>query len=182
MLFKIDETTVKRAKFPHELFMVNLAGFHLLMAPAAIVLNIGVWGFLVPLLLSLTVISFTWRRACRLVTTPDWFVAMHWRLAARRTRILLAAYAIGGLILGAGFMVAAGIDKKTTQDIMLTVFSRIAVVPVLLSVMVCFVLESGSIYQASRGEVADQLVASYPPPTTIVAVTADDLDQGGAET
>jgi hypothetical protein len=164
MLFPIDEPVRRRAKTPHELFVLNLAVFHLLLAPAAIVLKIGVAGFLIPLAASLAVIVFTWLRARRSRAHDPWFVAAHWTLAARRTRILLTVYAICGAILGAGLLVASGIDKKTTQDITLTVFSRVAAAPLLIGVMLGFVLESGALYQAGRGEIPDSLVKRAPPP------------------
>ena len=172
MLFEIEDQLRRRAKTPHELFVLNLAVFHLLLAPAAIVLKIGVAGFLIPLGASLAVITFTYLRARRSRQHDAWFVAAHWTLATRRARILLTVYAISGAILGAGLLVASGIDKKTTQDIMLTVFSRIAVAPLLIGVMLGFVLESGALYQAGRGEVPDALVKRYPPPRDLQPVDA----------
>jgi hypothetical protein len=166
MLYDVEEDVRRQAKSPHELFMLNLAMFHLLMAPAAIVLRVGTLGFLVPLGASLAVIGFTYLRSRRAEARSPWFVAAHWRLAARRSRILLAVYVASGAIVGTGFLLSLSIDKKTMQDIMITVFSRIAVVPVLIVVMVCFVLESGAIYQAGRGEVPDALLAHLPPPAT----------------
>ena len=50
------------------------------------------------------------------------------------------------------------------QDIVITIASRIGAVPTLLTVMVSFVLESGSIYQAGRGEVPDGMIKRFPPP------------------
>jgi len=164
MLLQIAEPLRRKAKSPHELFMLNLAAFHLLLAPAAIVLKIGVTGFLLPLFASLGVMIFTYFRAHRAERRDNWFVAAHWKLAVRRNRILLAAYAFSGALLGIGLAVAAGADKKTTQDIITTVFARLGVVPVLLSVMVCFALESGAIYQATRGEVPDFMAERMSPP------------------
>jgi len=167
MLFEIEDQLRRSAKTPHELFVLNLAVFHLLLAPAAIVLKIGIAGFLIPLAASLAVISFTYLRARRGRRRDPWFVAAHWTLAARRTRILLTVYAIGGTILGAGLLVASGIDEQTTQDIVLTVFSRIAAAPLLIGVMLGFVLESGALYQAGRGEIPDALARKFPPPAEL---------------
>lgn len=161
MLFEIDEATSKRAKTPHELSMLNLVAFHLLAAPASIVLNIGLSGFLVPLALSLTFIAFLWYQALRGKRTAPWFVQVHWRLAANRTKILMVGYLITASILGFAFLVTAGSSKS---GIMMVALSRVAAVPVLITVMVCFVLESSSIYQAGRGEVPDGLAKRFPPP------------------
>jgi len=165
MMFEIDESTGKRAKTPHELSMLNLVAFHLLAAPASIVLDIGLFGFLVPLGLSLSFIAFVWYQALRGKRADAWFVHMHWRLSANRTKILMVGYLITASILGFAFLVTAGNAKS---DIMMVALSRVAAVPVLITVMICFVLESGSIYQAGRGEVPDGLTGRYPPPDDLV--------------
>jgi len=167
MLFEIDEAVRKRAKTPHELSMLNLVAFHLLAAPASIVLDIGLMGFLVPLGLSLSFIGFLWIQALKGHGKDPWFQAVHWRLSANRTRILLVGYAITAVILGFAFLVTSGSSKS---DIMMVALSRVAAVPVLITVMVCFVLESSSIYQAGRSEVPDGLAKRFPPPDDIPVI------------
>lgn len=161
MQFEIDNATSRRAKTPHELSMMNLVAFHLLAAPASIVLDIGLLGFLVPLALSLSFITFVWIRAHTSQGHDAWFVAAHWRLSANRTKILMIGYLITATILGFAFLATSGSSKS---DIMMVALSRVAAVPVLITVMVCFVLESSSIYQAGRGEVPDGLARRFPPP------------------
>lgn len=167
MIFDVDETIRKRAKTPHELSMLNLVGCHLIAAPASIVLDVGLLGFLIPLALSLLVIGFIWYRAGSAAAHDDWFVAAHWRLSANRTRILMVGYAISAVILGMAMLATSGSSKG---DIMMVAISRVAVVPTLLTVMVCFVLESGSIYQAGRGEVPDGITKRMPPPESLIII------------
>lgn len=166
MFFDIQEEAVrKQAKTPHELSMLNLAGFHLLAAPATLVLDyklhIGMGGFFIPLGLSLLIIAYTWYRALYVRSGVPWFVAAHWRLAANRTRILLIGYALTAAILLFALWVTASSSKA---DIMMVALTRIAILPVLITVMICFVLESGSIYQAGRNEVPNGVVRQFPPP------------------
>ncbi|MET0065787.1 MAG: hypothetical protein ABW076_05530 [Candidatus Thiodiazotropha sp.] len=161
MLFEVDEALRKRAKSPHELSMLNLVGFHLIAAPASIVLDVGLLGFLIPLALSLCVIAYIWLTAARTRAHEVWFVAAHWRLSANRTRILMVGYTISAVILGMAYMATTGSSKG---HIMMVAISRVAVVPTLITVMICFVLESGSIYQAGRGEVPDGIIKRMPPP------------------
>ncbi|MES9830971.1 MAG: hypothetical protein ABW157_01410 [Candidatus Thiodiazotropha sp. LLP2] len=167
MLFDIDEAIRKRAKTPHELSMLNLVGCHLIAAPASIVLDVGLLGFLIPLGLSLMMIAFIWFKAGSTIKSDPWFVAAHWRLSANRTRILMVGYTISAVILGMAMMATSGSSKG---DIMMVAISRVAVVPTLLTVMVCFVLESGSIYQAGRGEVPDGITKRIPPPADLPVI------------
>jgi hypothetical protein len=174
MIFSVEEPLRKRAKTPHELSMVNLVGCHLIGAPAAIVLDIGFMGFLIPLLLSLSVIGFIWFRAGVETMSGDWFVAAHWRLSANRTRILMIGYTISAVILGMAMLATSGSSKG---DIMMVAITRVAVVPTLITVMICFVLESGSIYQAGRGEVPDGIVKRMPPPDTLPVLESAAVGQ-----
>jgi len=167
MLFEVDEALRRQGKTPHELSMMNLVACHLIAAPASIVLDVGLLGFLIPLGLSLSVIAFIWLRAFSTAKNAAWFVAAHWRLSANRTRILLIGYAISAVILGLAFMATTGSSKG---HIMMVAISRVAVVPTLITVMVCFVLESGSIYQAGRGEVPDGITRRMPPPADLALV------------
>lgn len=160
----IDEATRRRAKSPHELFLFNLAVFHLLATPAGIALGIGLWGFVIPLLLSGSVMLFTLWRARRCRAECPWFVAIHWLLALRRYRLLLIAYGITAAILALGWLLTMGMEQHSTQHIMRTVFTRLSVVPTLLTVMVLFVMESGAIVQTTSGQIGDALARHLPPP------------------
>lgn len=173
MLFQVPDALARQAKTPHELSILNLIFFHLLLGAGALVLalthpallhRLGAGGFALPLLASLTVIGFIHWRAWRGRRQGSWYVRAHWELARRRARLLLIAYAISGLIIGAGFWIAAGADKQTMRDILITIATRLGAVPILLTVMLSFVLESGALYQAGRGEVPDGLLKRLPPP------------------
>lgn len=160
----VEEGIRKRAKSPHELFMLNLAVFHLLFTPAAIALGIGLWAFLIPLTLSGAVMLFTLWRTHYCVSHCPWYVMLHWQLALRRYRWLLGAYGVTATILALGWLLTMGIEQHSTQQIMRTVFTRLSVVPTLLTVMVCFIMESGAIMQASGGQIPDNLAQRYPAP------------------
>lgn len=168
MRFAIDESERGRAKTPHELFIVNVFAFHLLLTPAAIALGIGRLALLVPLLLSGVVITFIYLRARHMAAHGPWFVAAHWRLALRRCRWLLMAYAASGAVLLLVWLLTMGTDDVRTQDIMLTVFTRIAIMPTFVTLLVTFVLEAQGINQAMRGELPERIAAQFPPPQGVV--------------
>jgi hypothetical protein len=175
MFYEVDEAVRRKAKTPHEISMFNLMFFNLLMGAGTVVMaligvefmqRIGNWGFVLPLTASLLVIAFIHVRATRAPEHAPWFVAVHWQLAMRRSRLLLIGYAITITIIGGALLLASGADRNM-QDIIVTIASRIGAVPTLLLVMVSFVLESGSIYQAGRGEVPDGMVKRFPPPADL---------------
>lgn len=180
MLFDVDDALRRRAKTPHEISAFNLMFFHLLLGAATVVLlltgaeiikQLGNWSFALPLIASLLVIAYIHVRAMRAWDHEPWFVAAHWHLAMRRSRLLLIGYGVTGLIVGGAIFMASGADKNM-HDIIITVASRIGAVPTLLIVMVSFVLESGSIYQAGRGEVPDGIVKRFPAPADVKVAEA----------
>jgi hypothetical protein len=203
MLFQADEATRKQAKTPHELAMVNLIVFNLLIGIALLAgsmaqpdSSIARYKWLAvsaPLAVSLAIMAFTWLRARRSAGMP-WLTAAHWRVASSRYRMLLAAYVVCGGILSLaliGGQGSAAIEaqirdlppamqemerrKLQSQDMGSAVWARIGVVPLLLTVMVCIMLESGAIYQAERGEVPDAILKRFPPPEDLSG--RDDPDQ-----
>lgn len=184
MFFAVPESERRQARSPHELAMVNLLLFNLLIGVALLAGSmaqpdslIGTYKWVavaVPLLISLAVIVFTWLRAARAGGTSRWFVAAHWKLSAY---VVCAAILSLALFTGSDdAAIEAQIKdlppamqemerrKLHSQHMGEQVWARIAVVPLILTVMVTIMLESGSIYQAQRGEVPDGLVKRFPPP------------------
>ncbi len=109
MFFAIDATSRRQAKTPHELAMINLAVFNLLIGvallagsmaqPDSFIARYKWFAVAAPLAISLALIGFTWWRAARADKRLPWFVAMHWRLSATRYRLLLLAYLVCAAIL-----------------------------------------------------------------------------------
>lgn len=163
MQMQITEQTRKRARWPHDLFVLNILFFHLLLTPATIFLGVGHKGLLLPLTLSGLVIAYIFYRSR---TEQDWFDAAHWRLAFKRSKLLIAGYLGSGLIFLLGWFVAQGAQGDSMQNIMFTVFTRIAIMPTLIMVMITVVLEASATGMVSRGEVPDSIARDFPPPKT----------------
>jgi hypothetical protein len=174
MFFQIDEPTRRRAKSPHELAMVNLLIFNLLLLIAllagsflpkdTLLAHYKALGVVVPLAISLSVVAYSFARAHTAPTTEPWFVAAHWRLATDRYKILLIAYLVGASLIGLGWLLAHNYRDTRMQDLMFVALQRVAIAPILIALMVLIMLESGSIYQAGRGEVPDGLAKRVPAP------------------
>jgi len=157
----INESESRRARTPHNLFVINILLFHLMLAPAAIVIDIGMYGLLLPLVVSLSVIAFIYLQSRKAV---PWFVAAHWRLTFRRCRLLMFGYAVTALFMLVAWLVTMGIADTTMKDILYTAITRIGIMPTLVMVMVTVVLEAGGLNQVSRGEVPESIVRLFPPP------------------
>jgi hypothetical protein len=169
MQFDIADAVRTRAKNAHELFILNLIAFHLLLAPAAIALGIGEWGLLLTPLFSLPVLGFIFLRARRAESRDPWFIMVHWKIAVQRSKLLLASYGVTAAILLLVFLLTGSVEHSMRQ-ILITVFTRVGVMPVVITVFVCFVLESSALYQAGKGEVPDGMLRRHPAPADVKAV------------
>jgi len=161
MQVDVSEDVKRLAKAPHNLFVLNVLFFNLLMTPAAIVLDVGMYGFLIPLLFSLSVVLYIYLRSRR---QTRWYIDMHWRLSFRRCQYLMVGYAITALLVAVGWLISLASSDARMAEIMFTAISRIAVVPTLVALMVTVVLEAGGHHLINNGEVPEWLVERFPPP------------------
>ncbi len=162
MQYPIDPVLRRKARFPHELLMINLAAFHLLLAPAAIALDIGIWGLLLAPALSGLVISYIYVRGRRAEENEPWLVMAHWKLVWRRSLLLVAGYAASLIIIGGGLLLSTSAASQNMEQIIITIATRIGVMPTAILVLVCFVLSNGGLELANKGEVPEGIKRRYP--------------------
>lgn len=146
------KTEQSRASFAHELLMMNLSFFHLLV-PVAVLSSGHIAVFLtLALICSAVIIIWIARKANQ--ASDSELVKAHWQLAWRRCRLLLIAYMISAVIMLLGWGLGSMQADHKMQGILLVVFSRIAVVPTVIVVLILFVLSTSSLSQARQGEVS----------------------------
>jgi len=183
MFFAVDNAMRRQAKSPHELAMINLLLANLPMLIALLagsflqkgsaLADYRLIGVLVPLFVSLGIIGYSFSKAGKSAVTGHWFVAAHWKLATGRYKILLIAYAVGAGLIGIGWLLAQAQKNPGMQELMFVALQRVAIAPILISLMVLIMLESGSLYQAGRGEVPDGLAKRFPPPADLPGSEAE---------
>ncbi|WP_133297433.1 hypothetical protein [Motiliproteus coralliicola] len=172
----MPESARRRARSPHELSMINLLMINLLLLIAVLagsflpqgsaLLEYRWWLVAGPLSLSLAVILFTHWKANQLqreTGSQQAFIAAHWRLAVARNRILLLAYLVGASLIGVGWLLSMSQADPRMEALMFVALQRVAVAPVLLTLMVLIMLEAGALYQAGRGELPAAKAPSSEP-------------------
>lgn len=150
---EISDSDKKSARWAHDLFVLNIFFFHLLLTPATMVLDVGRAGMLIPLALSGMVIGYIWSRSR---SEKRGFVAAHWRLAFDRCKLLMWGYAASIAIFALAELLTMGMKDPHMANIMITVVTRIAVMPTLIMAMVTVVMEATAGGMASRGEVPEK--------------------------
>lgn len=166
MIFDIDEAQIKPAKAAHELFMINL-GALLLLGPMAVFLGIGRLGIVLPMLVSLLFMLYTYLKIHSLDGSAPWFVQVHWRQALRNYRLLAIGFALTLVFLLASWGLEQELDPHSPSHFLAVALTRIGVMPTLIMIFACFVIENGALNQVLRHEVPDKLVERFPPPPEV---------------
>lgn len=149
MTEKISGADIRRAQFPHNLFISGLFLFDLLMAPAAIGLKLGMAGMLIPLSCSGALLAFIHLRSKK-TTHP--FVDAHWQLASRHGRWLLGGYGVSALLIFIAWLISLAAQDAHMGQILWSALTRIALLPTLIMVMVTSVMEASALGVAGKGE------------------------------
>lgn len=164
MHYNLSTQEIRRAKHPHELFLINLVTNHIL-------LFVGLLGLAKTypyLLLTVPAISFavliyTMIRARRSLRTDPWFVYCHWQLGARRSRFFIFMMLIMMAVILLVLLISGG--EPGPQHYAL---GGIGILPTLITTLVLIIMESDAIHQANSARVPDWLAARYPPPQDVI--------------
>ncbi len=161
MRFEASPLEIKKANVPHEIFLTNLVGNHILMFIAAL----GMAGSF-PWLLGLTpAISFVllayilWR-ARRSLKVDPWYVMCHWQVAARRTKLFMAMLGMLTIIALGGWLgyTYGGMMKEAVWALI----GGMGVLPVMVVVLVLIIMESDALYHATLCKLPDWVVERHP--------------------
>ena len=154
MQFEANETEIKQAKFPHNLFISGIFAFNLFAVPIVLVLHIGMLGLLIPLFCSGILVAYIHRRS-QSCSSP--FVAAHWRLAFSNSKWLFVGYAITAILITIAWILSQTAQEASMKHILWTALTRIGLLPTLIAVMVTAVMEANAISMATNSEVPDRV-------------------------
>lgn len=166
MKFEIPAEQIKRARVPHELFLTNLIGNHILWFVAALGIYSSFWQpvAMVPVI-SLSILLFTLWRAQKAKHSDPWFVMCHWQICAKRSRVFLFMFAILGTVSLLGWVgyTYFGMMEVAVQ----AMIGGMGVLPVMVTVLVLIVMESDAMHQASQQRIPKGVVERFPNPEMV---------------
>jgi hypothetical protein len=179
MKFVISDELTHKAKVPHDIFLTNLIGNHILWFVAALGLVRSYWQplALVPIA-SLALLVYTLWRARQSKSRDEWYVMVHWQIAAERSRffiyMLLAVLTV--CLLGWIGYTYLGMMKVAVMALI----GGVGLLPIMVTVLILILMESDALHQAALHKLSDRVVERYPVPEGVVVLEEDASDPQGA--
>ena len=156
--FSISPEEGKRAKWPHEIFLINLVFNHIFVfvATVAVVGTFPLLPALVPVI-SFSIIGYIMLKARQVAASDEtWFVKSHWRIAARHNRIFMLLLAATCLVSGGGLQLSRMLGLAKIQTIAL--IGGVGLLPFMVSLLVLIVLGNDAVFQARTGKLPKRFV------------------------
>lgn len=173
MHYQVTQDETHKAKIPHHIFNLNIILTHLFISYTVFEIAHGQnWPFVLIILISLAVLSYIYMRGQKAIKTESWFVAAHWILAWRRSRILIISYIIAftivGLYLLSNVLFPGGLSMNsfdaegTSTNIGEVIAMRFAATAIFVAVLITFMQTGISVYDASKG-IIDANISKFIP-------------------
>jgi hypothetical protein len=174
MRFEVSQREIKQANVPHEIFLTNLIGNHILMAIAAGgVAGTFPWVMAVIPVVSFALLGYILWRARQSLARDSWYVMCHWQVCARRSRIfilmlllLVATVALGWVAYSYG-----GMMKEAVWALVIGT----GILPVMVTVLVLVIVESDALYHANQAKLPKWIVERFPNPDARVIPEDDPI-------
>lgn len=157
--FNISPEEGKRAKWPHEIFLINLIFNHVLLfcTTAAVVGSFPYIPLLVPII-SFSIIGYILIKAGSVnAGNESSFVKAHWQIAARRNRFFMLLLTVACTITGGGLWLSNMMGWGKIQTIAL--IGGIGLLPFMAALLVLVVLGNESVFMARNGRLPKKFEA-----------------------
>lgn len=163
MRFEVSPEEIKKANIPHEIFLTNLIGNHILMAVAAGgIAGTFPWVMAIIPIISFSLLGYTLWRARRSIGRDPWYVMCHWQVCARRSRIFILMLTLLLVAIALGWVghTYGGMMKEAVYALI----GGGGILPVMVTILVLILMESEALYHASLAKLPNWVVERYPNP------------------
>ena len=163
MRFEVSSEEIKKANVPHELFLTNLIGNHILMAVAAGGMA-GSFPWLMGIvpLVSFSILSYALWRARKSIRTDPWYPMCHWQLCARRSKIFIAMLTMLLVISLMGWIGYTYLGMM--KEAIMALIGGVGILPVMVTVLVLIIIESEALYHANQAKLPTWVIERLPNP------------------
>ncbi len=160
--FSISEVEATIAKWPHEIFLINLIFNHIFVFCATIAV-VGPFPFLPALVpaISLAIIGYIYFKARSIAASDEsWFVKAHWQIAARRNRLFMMLLTTTCFVSFGGLWLSKTLGWAKIPTIAMIV--GVGLLPFMVALLVLIVLGNESVFMAKNGKLPENFPVQHP--------------------
>lgn len=155
--FAITETEIKQAKFPHDVFLINLIFNHILVFASILsASSLAKFVVVVPIF-SILSMAYIFLGAMHAKKRYSWYVNGHWQVCVNRSKkflIMVSGMLVVFLVL---WLVSGGHMRPQHWAI-----GGATVLPVMVTVLILIIFESESLHHAKIGVLPDWVIERFP--------------------
>jgi uncharacterized membrane protein len=141
----------KKAKFPHDLFLINLIANHILTFVATLGLATSwAWPMLIVPIVSFAILGTIIIRGKRSFKTETEFVIHHWQIAVKRSLFFIKMLA--ALMIITAFGVYGYMELGWMKEAVFALIGGVCILPIMVTTLVLIIMESDALHRASKGE------------------------------
>ena len=160
--FSVSPDEARRAKWPHEIFLINLIFNHIFVfvATIAVVGTFPLMPALVPVI-SISIIGYILVKS-KLVSASNetWFVKAHWQICARRNRLFILLLSVPCVITVVGLWLSRTLGWAKIPTIAL--IGGVGLLPFMVALLILIVLGNESVHLARSGKLPKSFVEQHP--------------------
>ncbi len=138
------------AKRPHDIFLSNLIGNHILIFTAISTFGPAYFKYMVLVpLLSFSALAYTWYRSGHIHREDSEFVWAHWQIARRWSKIFFYVLLLLVTVSALGWMGKTYLGMM--REAVYGMIGGLGLLPTLVTVLILIVIESDSLHHARVG-------------------------------
>ena len=161
--FEISEEERVKAKKPHDLFLLNLIGNHILVFVATLgMASSWAWPMLFVPIISLIILTTIFVKGKKSRSSESWFVMCHWQLALKRSIFFIILITFFACF--AAFGVYGYTQLGWMKEAVYALVGGTSILPIMVTTLVLILMESDAMHQAALGKLPQKIVDLYPQP------------------
>jgi hypothetical protein len=144
------EQEISAAKLPHDIFLSNLIGNHILIFAAVATFGPSYIKYMVMVpIFSVIALVYTFYRSGKVKQEDSAFIWAHWQIARRWSKLFFFMLLFLSFVAGAGFLAHEYLGMM--KELVYAFIGGLGILPTLVSVLILIVIESDSLHHARVG-------------------------------
>lgn len=160
--YSISPDEGRLAKWPHEIFLINLIFNHIFVFCATVaVFGTFPWLTMLVPVTSFTIVCYILIKARRVAAgNGSWFVKAHWQIGARRNRLFMLLLVVACAVSGGGLWLSQLFGWAKIPTIAL--IAGVGLLPFMVALLVLIVLANESVFMARNGKLPKRYAEQNP--------------------